>query len=505
MKRLAYIIEIVFVVASFAAQAQHQYYYRVGDTIRGRDTIYHYQWWSEQWLSDPSHRLMLSERNVDHLTSFFFHYDYVPLCFGINTGHGIVLRYCYTEQPLKIVGIASSCTAAPLFWYAYDNPSLLNEAPQFTEYFEIYDADTGRNSFPRIAQVPFDHTVPLRYMQVAVRNKWQDGFCCSSPMIADTIYVPIREFYFDKPVTVYDSFYVGHTTNSNMYPSLGCGDHIIHQDSNRFMSWNLGYDPQALCNTSDTACDRPGPHLYKYRYFIYDYLYDIQTPYDTIYPCDTNWVDSRWRWASTHFFMLDFPIVEIDSSFYDGPPQYECPAVENLHIGHQEAGSVVLLWSSHPNQLRWEVSYGPQGTPPDSGTVQIAAIPAIMIAGLDSSTHYSAYIRAVCMHDSLVYSDWSEPLDICICDTGGTSAIETPLLEQLTYLMPNPATWQVQVLSSYGMTRVEAYNLQGKRMADVNVKGLGTILDVSDWPAGMYVVVIHTPAGNATKKLVVKR
>ena len=53
MKRLVYIIEIVFVVASFAAQAQHQYYYRVGDTIRGRDTIYHYQWWSEQWLSDP--------------------------------------------------------------------------------------------------------------------------------------------------------------------------------------------------------------------------------------------------------------------------------------------------------------------------------------------------------------------------------------------------------------------------------------------------------------------
>ena len=71
--------------------------------------------------------------------------------------------------------------------------------------------------------------------------------------------------------------------------------------------------------------------------------------------------------------------------------------------------------------------------------------------------------------------------------------------------MPNPATWQVQVLSSYGMTRVEAYNLQGKRMADVNVKGLGTILDVSDWPAGMYVVVIHTPAGNASKKLIVTR
>lgn len=202
--------------------------------------------------------------------------------------------------------------------------------------------------------------------------------------------------------------------------------------------------------------------------------------------------------------MLDFPIVEIDSSVYHRP-QYECPAVEDLHIGHQDAGSVVLLWSSLAEQLRWEVSYGPQGTPPDSGTVLMAAIPAIMIPGLDSSTHYSAYIRAACMHDSLVYSDWSEPLDICICDTGGTTAIETPLLEQLTYLMPNPANHEVQMLSSYGMTRVEAYTPQGKRMTDMKVKGLGTTLDVSNWPAGMYIVVIHTPAGNATKKLIVTR
>ena len=254
-------------------------------------------------------------------------------------------------------------------------------------------------------------------------------------------------------------------------------------------------------NCSNSSCNYPAIHLYKYRYI--KYLVDtisLQYP-----PCDTDYVASRWQWGVSPHFMLDFPIVEIDSSFYDGPPQYECPGVENFRVGNEGDGSVVLLWHNHNDHLRWEVRYGPQGIAPEDGTQLIASIPAIMVQGLDSCTHYTAYIRAVCMHDSLHYSEWSEPLDICLCDTGGTAAIEVPLLERLTYLMPNPAAEQVEVLSSYGMTRVEAYSLQGTKMADLRVRGLGATLDVSDWPEGMYIVVVHTPAGNVTKKLVVGR
>ena len=43
---------LAMTVFAFGLQAQRQYYYRVGDTIRGRDSIYFYQWWSEDWLSD---------------------------------------------------------------------------------------------------------------------------------------------------------------------------------------------------------------------------------------------------------------------------------------------------------------------------------------------------------------------------------------------------------------------------------------------------------------------
>lgn len=504
MKRLAYIIESVMVLASMAVQAQHQYYFRVGDTIWGRDTIYHYQWWSEQWLSDPSQHLYIGLDFRPNDANYVEGY-YNNMVFGNNLGNGVILRYCYTDQPLKIVGIASACYSKETEgnWRHLDEPTL------YPEYLELYDADTGRNSFTRVAQVEWDYSVQPRIMAVQCRTRpGPFSFpCCGYPPSDYVEYVPIREYYFEKPVTVYDSFYVGHTSNSNYEPGFGCGDHIVFAYGNRFGLYVLGYDPyddfaRTLDSCTDHSCNATGPHLYKYRYFVYNNAGIVDSTYQA--PCDTNWEASRWRWRTSCFFMLDFPIVEIDSSVYHRP-QYQCPAVEDLHIGHQDAGSVVLLWSSLAEQLRWEVSYGPQGTPPDSGTVLMAAIPAIMIPGLDSSTHYSAYIRAVCMHDSLVYSDWSEPLDICICDTGGTTAIETPLLEQLTYLMPNPANHEVQVLSSYGMTRVEAYTPQGKRMTDMKVKGLGTTLDVSNWPAGMYIVVIHTPAGNATKKLIVTR
>ncbi len=476
--------------------AQSQYYFKVGDTIHGRDTIYHYQWWSEDWLnSDTTH----------HLTLTWFMYDTAikvngyPVYTSSEYTKEIIVRYCYTEQPLKIVGIAT----ASYFGHSSDfftHPTPIpDNYPMKTEYLEIFDADTGRDPFPRVVQLEYDYYQPPRYMTLDVRcGLYPPEWCKTRPCeLVNT--VEIREFYLDKPVTVYDSFYVGHTTNNNRYlrvcwPELEGVDLtngvITFQD--RYIGWesrNRRMHPDCI----DTTCENAPLNRYKYRLF---YTTDANT-------CDT--VDPSWHWCESHYFMLDFPIVEIDSSFYDGPPQYVCPSVENFRVGNEGEGSVVLLWHNHNDHLRWEVSYGPQGIAPEDGTQLIAAIPAIQIANLDSCTHYTAYIRAVCMHDSLHYSEWSEPLDICLCDTGGAAAIEVPLLERLTYLMPNPAADQVQVLSSYGMTRVEAYSLQGTKMADLRVRGLGATLDVADWPQGMYIVVVHTPAGNVTKKLVVGR
>jgi hypothetical protein len=69
--------------------------------------------------------------------------------------------------------------------------------------------------------------------------------------------------------------------------------------------------------------------------------------------------------------------------------------------------------------------------------------------------------------------------------------------------MPNPAREQVTVLSSYRLSRVVVYDLGGRAVLEQEDDGLATTLDVSGLAKGVYVVAIHTPAGIATKRLVV--
>ncbi len=82
----------------------------------------------------------------------------------------------------------------------------------------------------------------------------------------------------------------------------------------------------------------------------------------------------------------------------------------------------------------------------------------------------------------------------------------TPL-GRLTGVMPNPAAETANVVSSFGISRIEAYNMAGERVHDVRVPdgSLSATLDLRRWPVGAYILRIHTPQGVATKKLTVRR
>ena len=81
------------------------------------------------------------------------------------------------------------------------------------------------------------------------------------------------------------------------------------------------------------------------------------------------------------------------------------------------------------------------------------------------------------------------------------------MLGRLTGVMPNPAAETAKVVSSFGLSRVEAYNLAGEKVDDLRLPSpsLSATLDVRLWPAGAYILRIHTPQGVATKKLTVVR
>ena len=96
-------------------------------------------------------------------------------------------------------------------------------------------------------------------------------------------------------------------------------------------------------------------------------------------------------------------------------------------------------------------------------------------------------------------------VDTTIVDTGDTVAIRMPeYYGRYVSVSPNPATGSAEVLSSFGLSRVEVFNAAGRKVMDLKAEGLKATLDVSKLPSGAYLLRIHTPQGMTTKKLVVR-
>lgn len=96
--------------------------------------------------------------------------------------------------------------------------------------------------------------------------------------------------------------------------------------------------------------------------------------------------------------------------------------------------------------------------------------------------------------------------DSIIVEEDTTLSVGTQrLLEMSTVVKPNPARNTARVVSGVGLTRIEAYDVQGTKVADLPVAGGDVTLDVSRWASGVYVLRLHTPMGIVSKCLSVSR
>ena len=90
---------------------------------------------------------------------------------------------------------------------------------------------------------------------------------------------------------------------------------------------------------------------------------------------------------------------------------------------------------------------------------------------------------------------------------GGDSlriAIQRTSWERYVSLQPNPADAEATVLSSFGITEVEIFDMAGSRVLTQKAEGLAAKLDVKALPRGSYIVRIHTPLGDTSRKLLLK-
>ena len=99
------------------------------------------------------------------------------------------------------------------------------------------------------------------------------------------------------------------------------------------------------------------------------------------------------------------------------------------------------------------------------------------------------------------------PGDSIIVIPGNTDVGIQPndLIYRYTNVAPNPARNSVRITSSFGISRIEAYDLRGRRIYESpQLSTFSFPLSTIDWPRGTYLLRITTPAGVTTKKLLIQ-
>jgi hypothetical protein len=210
--------------------------------------------------------------------------------------------------------------------------------------------------------------------------------------------------------------------------------------------------------------------------------------------------------------MMVMPIIRVvDTSFANAP---KCPDVSGLFARGSYTETVTVQWDRDSLHSEFELSYGREGTAPDEGTIVTVNDNRWMFTDTAYwDTPMVTYVRTVCReYDTLRWSGWSSPVRWRLhheqpADTSQHEGIEVPDdgsdLSRYVRLMPNPASGSVVVMSSYGIERVEVYDMRGERVMEQEGQSTTVGFDVSSWAKGAYVVLVRTPAGTASKRLVV--
>ena len=415
-------------------------------------------------------------------------------------GNKIVGNHMVADRPLKVVGIAACGHMQPAadtilnYHYGYyvnysihfPNTVDTTLAGRATDSLRLYKIAPGGPQY--LTGGPWRVEYPHRYMQLppqdstTIDSNWQYHHVLSVPPI-----VPLYEVMFDKPQVVTDSFMVAGTCRNNELT-----------EALRTNTWPMdGGHPYYMwlwerCPT---------------RYWQVAKGYSSGFVRDTSYVTWIKFRNENWRRLCMgerlvplmsmpkHFYVI-FPIIDPD---FDTTL---CDAVRDVRSVEATDTTLTLMWNGG-NNVQWEVQY--MEVNGWEAWRETTRVPMVTLTGLHERTNYIVRVRGMCEWDT-EYGPWSEWVDVYTGahhdDPPDPQSISN--LERFTQMMPNPARGLVTVLSSYRLSRVVVYDLAGHAVLEQEDDGLTTTFDVSGLAKGVYVVAIHTPAGIATKRLVVE-
>ena len=402
-------------------------------------------------------------------------------------------RNCYTDTAIRIIGIAAS--AAFTKW---DNSVDTVLAHRPNESFRLYKADTSGMEFLREAQWHATDSIRFRN-SVSIWQKNRYNYVThQNEIYYEEDIMDLYEAYFDKPVIVKDSFYVSATS----YGNYVIPDTTIYEDNPYGEGPYISIVYNKAFQTVAYFASMFAPFLPKNEQFA------PRRDYYKVRDLEPDSAHNYGEWQIipgsddhdyNHFYMNIFPII--DTTFRGVMPQADtCPTPQGLRVGQISNLGVFLEWENVAE--RYQISLTPDG---GTETIETSEAPFIQLTGLDTATWYMAKVRAEC--DSEDVSLWSDTLRFFVpgdtTSTGPTESIET-IAERFTYLMPNPASDNVTVMSSFRIDRIEVYSLTGQRVMQQKVGALSTQIDLSCLPKGTYIVRTYTNHGISNKRLVVK-
>ena len=476
------------------AQYSDLYYHRVGDTIEWRSEIGYYTWWGWQELYENQLPASAYFNNAPHAWSG----DLTQV-----SDSGILLERFYTPTPLKIIGIAGVATRGYRENVGYGQPMrwvMDTDTTSRKDYFLIYDA-IG-DSFPLVAQTEWTPTDTMRTLHIKLRQYPRttnyDTTCCGGGLLME-YYLPLKEYYFDNPVYVEDSFYVGGTYfgGINNYTSpdtyyAGSSFGLFH----RLCDENFQQELHDVVYPSLTnGCIPIGMPLLKFKGLVgrdvtfYDYGYFSSAPW-------------RWFMPIEGVFIMVYPIVEVDTTV---PPAWACDPIANVQVT-QSGTSATVTWDGFPNYSSILLRYGKASFPQSEWTeIDVTGNTLYTLTDLQPVSFYSVTLKAEC-DTSKKETPWSAPVTFYVAsDTsgGGTEGVDgATLLSQLTFMSPNPAKDEVTVTSSFNLTAIDIWTADGVMVYHGFRSGHDTTLDVSWLRAGTYIISIHTHNGTTHKRLI---
>ena len=495
------------ILCAFCLSSKAQYL----DGIHYRD-FHNYYW--EPWIDvDTS---LCDVGGPKYVSGFW------ELC-NILDNYYEVARYVYTDRPLLITGIAmlGRVATAPQDFMADSDSNLYY--PQ-REQIAIYKPTEVFDSMVELTRGYYSLFNPKPYILSDSSNFGANtsvNLCDPSPRpftSYDTFFLhePVRfyEGFFEKPIEVTDSFYVaaGNYVPHIHYEYETESGVIVEAGSYRHVDYFGAIFPQQFY-PQFLQFDSSNPYGRHHNKFLHKSgKWSLSVQNDTVTTYNDAFVEREsigYDSPVCDFQLYIFPIIDtlpIDSFFH-----YTCPAPFNLKVVDQSDNSVLLTWSSHRDHDFWQFVIVPEGSSPDD------AIPITCLNnmrshyGLQDGVRYRAYVRAQCKEQrgDIYYSDWveSEPIFIGMEVEGRGNdevSIVTLDVDHCTTVLPNPASAQVQVFSSFPLRAVEVFDLQGKPVASPAVSDRSALFDVSGWTPGLYLVCIHTSGGTTVKKLVVE-